>query len=218
MSTPEAIKKQRGKRIKGLRKQTHLSRRAFALKHGVPTGTMQYWEDGNFGGLSEDGAYRLVKAFAREGFQCTPEWFLYGIGETPKFVSPIPEKQPSGELPAELKGDPLSQELKLFYQLHRGAIHEMITNNDYTPLLRKGDYVAGVQCFGTDIQAIVNQECIIKTIDGKTHIGRLTKQLKANDSYQLQNNLSSTAKKQLTLKQADIISAAAIIWIRRQEP
>ena len=39
-ATPEAIKKQRGKRIKDLRKKTHLSRRAFALKHGVPPGTM----------------------------------------------------------------------------------------------------------------------------------------------------------------------------------
>lgn len=168
--------------------------------------------------MSEDGAYRLVKAFAREGFQCTPEWFLYGIGGTPKFVSPIPEKRASGELPTELKGDPLTQELKLFYQLHRGAIHEIITDDEYAPLLRKGDCVAGIQCFGTDIRTLVNQECIIKTIDGKTHIGYLTLQANIRDKYLLQNPLSTSTKNQLTFSQADIMSGAAIVWIRRHIP
>ena len=75
---------EQGKRIKALRRKTHLSRRAFAVKHGIPKGSLQNWEDGRYQVLSKAAVDVLLRAFAAEHIRCTAEFLLYG--------TPIPSK------------------------------------------------------------------------------------------------------------------------------
>ncbi len=74
-----------GNRVKYLRKITHLSRRAFALKHGISPGTLQNCEDGRYlGGLTDKMAQTLILAFRTEGIECELNWLLYGEGQEPQ--------------------------------------------------------------------------------------------------------------------------------------
>lgn len=75
--------KQQGERIRQLRKVTHLSRRAFSLKHNLSPGTLQNCEDGRYKSLSKKVALKLIKAFQDEGINCQLEWLLAGTGLEP---------------------------------------------------------------------------------------------------------------------------------------
>ncbi|HYF97463.1 MAG TPA: ankyrin repeat domain-containing protein, partial [Coxiellaceae bacterium] len=73
-----------GKRIVKLRKQTHLSRRAFGEKHGIPRGSLQNWEDGRYQSLTKSAIEVLLRAFAAENIPCTAEYLLYGTQIPPE--------------------------------------------------------------------------------------------------------------------------------------
>ena len=103
IDTPFRAKEQ-GERIKYLRGVTRLSRRAFALKHGIPPGTLQNCEDGRYQNLTEKTAKKLVAAFQTEGIECDLRWLLSGEGSPPanRFgFSPPPVTTVSSSLPLQ---------------------------------------------------------------------------------------------------------------------
>jgi ankyrin repeat protein/DNA-binding transcriptional regulator YiaG len=94
-----ASKYEQGKRVKQLRLITHLSRRAFAEKHGLPMGSIQNMEEGRYkNGLTQRVTRNFITALQAEGIECTMEWLLYGSGFPPqhrfgKTISYYPEPQ-----------------------------------------------------------------------------------------------------------------------------
>ncbi len=77
--------KEQGLRLKMLRESvTHLSRRAFAKKHGFSPGTLQNWEDGRYDrGIVRKAAEKLLRAFHAEGIDVSLNWLLYGEAPPP---------------------------------------------------------------------------------------------------------------------------------------
>ena len=90
---------EQGQRIKQLRKRTHLSRRAFAKKHGIAPGSLQNWEDGRYKRLSLQGVEVLVLAFNAENIPCTVEYLLYGATA----LAPHSEKQEANQIQPNLQ-------------------------------------------------------------------------------------------------------------------
>lgn len=97
-----------GKRLKYLREITRLSRRAFALKHGISPGTLQNWEEGRYEcGLTEKTVAKLIHIFQFENIVCSTNWLLYGEGSSPKhqFDTAKPLLLDNTETPTDIELD-----------------------------------------------------------------------------------------------------------------
>ena len=94
------------------------------------------------------------------------------------------------------------------------AIHEIVNDDAMYPRFIKGEYVAGIQRFGKEIISLINHDCIIKTVSGETFIRHL-QQTNNQDHYQLNVLNADFQPNKITIPRLNIISAAAIIWARR---
>lgn len=203
---------QRGERVWHIRKMVlHHSRQQFSKKHGIPAPSLQNWETGKYGGLTEKGAQKLIQAFKVDGIECSIEWLLYGIGSPPMHYA-------TGR-PALLKADlqsstELLQELQLFHKLHPNAVDAFITDNEMQPCFTKGDLVAGIRVFDATIANIIGQNCIIQLKDGTIWIRQLQKTLQV-DHYALACINPESKTHPIAIESQTIFSVAPIIWWRK---
>lgn len=210
-------RKARGKRILAIRQALRFSRRAFAEQYahlGLKASTLQSWEDGRFGGLTESGANALCRAFQAEGLRCDPQWLFYGTGQNPlaekpciPAASPVSPPQATGTLNHE---DKITAELQLFHQHHPGAIDTVVQDNSLSPFLNAGDFVAGKRFFRKEIDQGLERPCIIQTDTGAILVGVLQKAQQAG-LYHLKK---INAKTEQDIR---VFSAAPILWFRRKD-
>ncbi|MCD6040031.1 MAG: hypothetical protein K0S27_1431 [Gammaproteobacteria bacterium] len=200
-------KKERGNRIKYLRKILRYSSRAFGEKFNTKDSTLKSWEQGRHTGLTAEGALSIVNACKKEGvINCTVEWLLYGKGQLPEIKADV--------FP-NIAGNTISQELALFYELHPHAIDTIVHDNSMEPCFNKGDHVAGTRCFESqEISKLLGLNCIIQLKTGETVVRQLTKGDQAGCYTLIGINQSA---KLSTLKNVQLFSAAYIIWLRKPE-
>lgn len=202
---------QRAERIKYLRKKLlDLSRPKFANKHGIAKGSLQNWEDVRYGGLTENGAYQLVRAFQAEGINCTVDWLLHGIGETPVRQTLLD----TFLLQPEVKADEtmLAEELQVFYRLHQNAVDAIVSDDALSPCYMPGYHVAGEKLFSHDINKAVGLPCIVQTQTGMLLI-RMVQKGTIPEHYTL--TCTNPETNELDLTDIKLFSAAPIIWIRK---
>jgi len=229
----------RGKRIKTIRKALRFTRPAFTKAYGVPIGTLQSWEDGRHNGVSEKGCKKLVKAFKAEGIVCTVEWIMYGIGDDPLANNSVSNNRPESKAatkaernennPIHSQKNPppntlpelhtIQEELSCFYQCHPNATHLLVDDDTLAPRFQKGDLVAGQQHLDKEIANCVGRDCIVHTVKGETLIrkvvcGGSSDTYRLNPIHEMHTTTNEMAHNQ-THKEAQLFSAAPIIWIRR---
>ncbi|HVV68736.1 MAG TPA: hypothetical protein VHE99_06875 [Gammaproteobacteria bacterium] len=199
----------RGNRVRHIR-QTLLryTRRKFSQRFGIPAPTLQNWETGKYGGLTEKGALKLVAAFKEDGVPCSVEWLLYGIGV-----------QPGGALQQTTHTDlptsrAVAQELGLFRKLHPNTVDAILADDSMQPYLRPGDLVAGERYFGTELSKAIDELCIIQLTSGEVLI-RKFQNGQQPDQYILSCLDPKTQTQTQTLSADTVFSVAPIVWIRR---
>ncbi|HJN37902.1 MAG TPA: hypothetical protein QF353_03905 [Gammaproteobacteria bacterium] len=208
------IQECRSKRLKILRKMSEMSRRSFAEKHGISQGTLQNWETSRFGGLTEKGARRMLKALQGEGIYCSFEWLMYGFGEQPRVQNHSENKVISNPLdyPANLSID---DELRYMSQLHSNSIYMIIDDNSMSPEYNRGDYVFGIKYTDFEISSVIRQVCIVELLDA-TKLLRYIRPSYNPGRYDLIATNPIQAKSPMELN-TEIVSVAPIIWIRVPE-
>lgn len=208
----------RAQRLKTLRQAIRLSRRKMGEKYQIPPGTLQNWEDGRYGGLSEKGARKMVEAFQAEGLICRIEWLLYGIGQDP--VASTTQLSGKSFAPHVLnyqdEQSNIRKELQLFHQLNPNSIDCIITDATMMPFYQLGDLVAGCRRFGDDFLQFIGQPCIIQTATGQTLVRILESVNNPQGCYQLratgpEASLASAAP----FERSQLLSIAPITWWRR---
>lgn len=134
--------KLQGERIQQLRKMTHLSRRAFAAKHGLSAGSLQNCENGRYQGLTKKTAYKLVHAFQSEGINCTLDWLINGNDNLPGLSLTVHHRQ---LLSLAVQQEQIHQlNIKFFSALAQGRYHQVVSLiEDYQLDLRRyeGSYI-----------------------------------------------------------------------------
>ena len=209
------FKKARGERVRYLRETLlRLNRKKFCLRHPIISdGTLLNWEYARYGGLSMKGAYALQEIFKKEGIlNCTIEWLLHGVGETPILMHNIYPKDLSKEVFTECENEKINKEIKLFYIHYPNAVHTIIEDDLMHPYLKLGDYVAGVKCDLNNIEDVFRQFCIIQTSDG-TFLVRKVYSLDEKGKFILKANKPN---KMESMNSTKILGVAPIIWIRRK--
>ena len=205
-----------GLRIRQLRSITCLSRRAFSRKHGIPLGTLQNWEDGRYGGLSDQAGRRLVALFAAENIFCSVEWLLDGVEPGPSSMlikEAVSAATRDMNQPVTESGC-IAEELTLFHRLHNGAVDMIVADNHLAPWLSMGDHVAGVRCFAPDVVLAVGKLCIVQMSSGRNVI----RQLEASHEPG-RFNLILPAPYADTIEPSyhvEVFSVAPIVWIRKK--
>jgi len=208
------FKKARGERVRYLRETLlRLNRKKFCLRHPIISdGTLLNWEYARYGGLSMKGAYALQEIFKKEGiYNCTIEWLLHGVGETPTLIPNFYPKDLSNTF-TKCEDEKINKEINLFYIHHPNAIHTIIEDDLMHPYFEQGDYVAGVKYDLNNIENAFHQPCIIQAYDG-TYLVRKIYSLDKKGQFLLKANKPNKTENMNSIK---ILSIAPIIWIRRK--
>jgi transcriptional regulator with XRE-family HTH domain len=207
-------------RVRSLRRMTGLSRQAFEKETGIPYTSLRNWELEKGQGLTEAGAQRMLKACRQLGIYASFEWLMYGIGNGPiqeNAQSNAWRRNGAGEAHAT-KTAPFSvqihQELELFYQHYKDAIHLRVEDDSMTPCFQQGDYVAGHRFYKEEIQHAVQQFCIVTTQQGHILL-RYIKPSSLYDCYTLTATNYLSNSNYLFIPDTTLISAAPVIWIRK---
>ena len=215
--TPQA----RGIRARAFRQALRYSRRALAQKYPfLKEGTLQNWEDARFGGLTENGARQLAKAYNSEGLDCREEWLFYGIGSSP-FETSFAVGTTNLRLNqlAEPKVDYqtlVTKELDLFHQCYTNSVDAIIADDGLHPGLWLGDHVAGVRYYAENLDQIMHIPCIIQTQLGEVLVRILTPS-GSPDRYNLACTNPNTTVSQPILEDIRIFSAAPVLWVLRKK-
>ncbi len=220
----ELLKKQRGNRVRILRTSLRLSRRAFAEKYGIPRGTLQNWEDGRYGGLTEKGAMQLVEIMYGEGLYCSVEWLLHGIGEAPPvakvydalLVNPIKVQDMPLERLVYQERAFMDEELALYRRhYHLEVLDLCLPDDKMAPGYCQGEMVAGRKRYKQDIAKLLGQVCIVQLSDGRVLLRELQASLSAS-RYQIgYGNVEQTDEPKI--QEVELICVAPVSWHRRKD-
>lgn len=206
--TATASSEARAQRLRHIRVEIlRYSREKFGRKHQIPASTIHNWEIAKYGGLTEKGAIKLIKAFHAEGVPCTVEWLLYGIGEKPSgffLAEKLADHSPSN----------LAEELQLFHKNNPNAVDAIIADDGIEPCFTIGDHVAGIRFFENDLDKAIGTVSIIQTIHGEVLVRKLDKGSKSKH-YDLSCINPKTTVKKSASKNVAVFSAAPVVWFRR---
>jgi len=215
-TTPTA----RAERLHRVRNLANLTRKEMCENSSLNICTYKGWEVGGYGGLPVDGAERVTKRVAEEGVVCTVEWLLYEIGQGPYIIPDFKKlkqdhsKKTTTVTISEEKGKIL-QEILLFRKNFPEAIDYQIKDDGVAPIYNQNDFVAGMKYFGGTIKTIVNQYCIVQTLDGKTLV-RLLKEGTSPNKFLLLCTNPQTSVANPALYDVEVVSAAPILRCYRQ--
>lgn len=194
----------RGERLRKIRNLANLSRKELCNTPELKLNTYKGWELGRFGGLPVDGAERVIKRVTKEGVICSVEWLLYGKGQEPYIIP-----QSTGDFD-QLGTEIILKEIMVFQSFYPDAVYIEIKDDALSPLYVIGDYVAGIRVFGENINAIVNQACIVQLTNGEI-LCRYLREGYTKDKYQLlATNINSNLKGPQTIE-SELNFAAPIV-------
>jgi DNA-binding transcriptional regulator YiaG len=212
----------RGKRLKSLRRMTGFSRRAFAEKHEISPNTLQNWEDGKAGGLTEKGAKRVILALREEGIQVSKRWLLEGEGIKPYISDAVytsNDLESYGEdkaLPQTKEEIAIIAEVQALHSLYPNLIDFVIKDDAMHPYYQTGDWVAGVKRFNEDIASVCGKTCIVGTVNGDIYLRHLQPSNITGHYNLLCTNINATASEPV-FNNIELEFAAPVIWHRRED-
>ena len=223
MSILDAIKKNtlpndspeiRAWRLKRIRNLANLSREQMCKDGEIKRNTLIGWENARFGGLTANGAAKIIEKITTEGVHCTLDWLMYGIGVEPS-VNPLPVIQENSH--TEHNEDILiAYELAYFKSNHLNAVGLIVDGDEMIPQYHKTDCVAGKKKTGKDIQHTIGQNCIVQLENGET----LLRNIRAGDdldTYTLVCNNSFVKNKPSVITNVKLTYAAPVIWHRKKD-
>lgn len=221
--THKASKEMRAKRLKVLRQLLGLTHKDFEDKYGIPFSNFQNWEGPRYGGLTEQGAKKILHVCKMEGITATLEWLMHGIEPAPIITNKFFDKNNLNYslnkqiiTDNEYESIAISNELLLFKKNYNNQTLELLVNDDcMEPYYHVGDWVAGKYFDEKNIEKSLNQHCIIKLATGDI----VLRQLKAGTNKSLFNLICTNPNTNISqpiIYDAKITCAAPIIWVRRR--
>jgi len=219
ITDPKAKPDVRGKRLKSLRQMAGFTRDRFAKNFAIPAGTLQGWECGRFGGLTESGAKRFIKAIREAGIQCSQDWLLFGVGPAPRptdklYLDDI-VSNPANKMVEGIYDPNILAELEVFRHHYPEAIYAVIKDESMMPRFVQRECVAGVRRTGEEILMVSGFDCIVELQDG----GKLVRQIHVDQQPERCSLVAlsdSSASSMVSLD--EIVCVAPVIWQRRIDP
>jgi hypothetical protein len=195
----------RGKRIRLIREHLlSLTREEFCRESNITAQSLKGWELGWGGGLSQQGAEKIVKRAKKLNVYCTESWLIHGIGRSATHITKDLDIQEGDE-------SHIAKELLLFRELSN-SIDAIVKDDAMIPLLYPGNYVGGI--VAKNIENAIGKECIIIDEKDDTYI-RILKHGDEPGRYNLASINEQVTFVKKVIKNTVVKIAAPIIWIRR---
>jgi hypothetical protein len=212
MMQPADSIENRAKRLRLIRQFLRLSRPALEKKYAIAACSLQNWEQARYGGLSEKGARKVVRAFAAEGVECTIEWLLYGVGKNPI----APQARPLHSKITKhysTEAETIAKEIQTFHSLNRNAVDCVMQDDGMLPAFLPGDHLAGIRYFSSDISKAIGLTCIAQTTEGDIFVRVLEEGDVPNRYNLIIINPHTTLRH---VKNIELLSVAPVLWMRRK--
>ncbi len=218
LDTP--IKK--AERLIHLRNLAKLSRKDISLMANVSVLTYKGWENARFGGIPQKRAELLVNILQTEGINCSVDWLMFGIGESPQkilchrinqFKEMISTKA-TNQSPIVIEQLRIQAELEFFCNSNNWeTLYFTIADDAMAPYFLPGDIVAGIKVMRNDYEKTIGMNCIIRTKNNKIFV----RQVQKGSTPELFTLLSSNAnsKQQFILQDIELIDIAPVVWHRK---
>ena len=203
-STPEA----RAERLRRVRNLANLSRKEICEAEGFNINTYKGWELARFGGVSVDGANKVVKRIAQSGVICSTEWLLYGKKPLPRLASDVVSAFGAIEV-AKSEIELIQSEFAIYQGNVQHAILIEVTDDGLFPHYKVGDFLAGSKKFDTEIKQTVNKICIVETTDGKKCV-RYIKPGREEGLYTLMCTNYHTTMNEIAIYNTNLLYSAPI--------
>ncbi|MDR3490983.1 MAG: hypothetical protein P4M12_02930 [Gammaproteobacteria bacterium] len=219
--SPEA----RASRLRRLRNLANLSRKEMCTLSDIKPDTLIGWEVARHGGLTENGAKKVIDCVTKEGVQCTLNWLLYDIGAGPSVLANYDEVKTNLQTYTQEPTTPsnnneeklIIEELLFFHSLHHGSIDYLVEDDAMSPLYLPNDYVAGIKQYKKNISKLIGYDCIVQMADGKILL-RCLRESSNKNKYTLLCTNTKTNSSIPILHDVELVCAAPVIWIRRKNP
>ena len=208
-----------GARLKYLRSILRLTRAYIEKKYKLPEITLKSWENSMIK-ISKNGIKRCVTVYKNEGLIVDESWIADGKGLDPTVRLSLGHyfAMPSETVSMPVDADDevaMMRDAQEFRARYANAVVMIVSNDEMSPHYRAGDYVGGRLRAASELDLIVNKDCIIYLQGGGQYFRRLFKDSLGRYNLACLNPIGRTAEP--IIFDADIESAAAIIWIRRKD-
>lgn len=212
MSDNKEILISRGERLIEIRNIVKLTRRKFAQKTGIAYSTVQNWEMGLNGGMSEKGANKLVAKLS-EHFDVitTIYWLLYGKGEPPYFPNLLINQSKELDNTLLTEEDIIKQESLLFRKLNTNTVDLIVADGLMEPIFFKGDHISGKKYLNAN--EFKFSFCIVEPSQGEIIVRMIRKNIASPELFDL--TAYNNGKLILTHEKVKIPYFAPVTWLRR---
>src|SRR3972149_10741670 len=211
--------KERGKRLRLIRKMSSLTLDELSSKYNLGISTIKYWECAKSQGLSSKGAKKIVTAMQNEGIQCSYMGLMYGVGLPPQFIDVRFHKgfqnEDCIEQDAYDEEKSIEHEVKFFCEKIIDAVTLTVFDDGMEPFYSAGDGVGGKRLYGSDLTKTVGKNCIIETAERQLLCRRIA-QGNGIDNFNLYCINPNTLANPPHLYDVKLLSAAPIsrVWKR----
>lgn len=208
-----------GARLKHLRSILRLTRAYIEKKYKLPEITLKSWENSTVK-ISKNGIKRCVAVYKSEGLIVDESWIADGKGLDPTvrlslghyFSAP---SESANNLPVDVDDEvAMMRDAQEFRERYSNAVVMIVSNDEMSPHYRAGDYVGGKLKRASELDGLINKDCIVYLKGGGQYFRRLFKDSLGRYNLACLNPMGKTAEP--IIFAADIESAAAVIWIRRK--
>lgn len=212
--------KERGKRLRLVRKMSSLTLDELAKKHRFGVSTIKYWECAKNQGLSSKGAKKIIIAMQSHGVQCSYMWLMHGIGLPPQFIDVHTHssiKQASYIVQATYEEEKsIAHEISLFCEKISDAITLTVFDDGMEPVYSIGDSIGGKRLYSEDLAKSIGQDCIVETVEHQLLCRRVAQGSDGSDGYNLYCINPYTTANPPHIYGVKLLSAAPIsrVWKR----
>lgn len=200
-SSPEA----RGKRIRFIREHLlSFTREEFCEDSTITPQSLKGWELAWGGGLTPQGAIKIVNRSKGLNIYCSESWLMHGIGRDATRITKDLNIQEDEE-------SHIAKELLLFREIPH-SIDTVIKDDCMTPFFYPGNYVGGIII--NNLNNAIGKECIIIADNDEIFV-RILKHGTEPARYDLVCLNQNTTLVKKEIKNTSVKLVAPVIWIRR---
>ena len=165
----QASPRERGKRLRILRKMSGLTLSEIAQRYDLGISTIKYWECAKNQGLSSKGAKKIIQAMQDQKVQCSYMWLIYGVGLPPQFLDVRSHdniKCASHIDKATYEEEKsIANEIEFFCERVVDAISLTVFDDGMEPVFSVGDSIGGKRLYDKDLAKVIGKNCIVETVD-----------------------------------------------------
>lgn len=205
--------RERGERLRRIRNLANLSRKDLCDEANVNINTYIGYEVGRYGGLTKNGANKIIDYIALKGVYTTFEWLMYGEGQAPRVETDIQQNCFLGNNAID-ENKIILDEIFLFRKHYSNAIDYQIVDDGMSPFYDIGDYVAGVYEGFSSIDNLIGFNCILQ-IDSGGYIARNLRRGRKENYYTLSCTNPQTTVDHPIIYDVKLTFVAKIIWHRK---